>query len=157
MGGKKWGGRKYKKDYNEYMKKYMQSYRAKPQIKEKIKAYYKLPEVRKRQFAYLREYMRTHPQYRNTEKQKVLRRLRHHDRRLKTKKAKNSLKPKEWLTIRNTSPICPMCGRFVGCEDLTIDHIIPLSKGGAHKAENIQALCFNCNSSKHTTIPRFVN
>ncbi len=59
---------------------------------------------------------------------------------------------KDWLVIRNTSPMCLMCGKFVECEKLTLDHIIPLSKGGTHTIENIQPLCFSCNSRKHARV-----
>ena len=49
--------------------------------------------------------------------------------------------------------ICNKFGnRCLGCGainvDLTVDHVIPLSKGGADIAENIQPLCLSCNSSK---------
>ena len=40
---------------------------------------------------------------------------------------------------------CCHCG---GYEDLTIDHIVPESKGGAHEIGNFQTLCRSCNSKK---------
>lgn len=37
-----------------------------------------------------------------------------------------------------------------GCEEfLQADHVIPISKGGTHRIENMQPLCRTCNLSKH--------
>lgn len=44
---------------------------------------------------------------------------------------------------------CAYCGRQP--EKLTIDHIVPLSRGGAHTKENIVPACRSCNSSKHNS------
>ena len=40
---------------------------------------------------------------------------------------------------------CVRCGTF---KALTVDHIVPESKGGAATLENLQAMCRPCNSSK---------
>jgi hypothetical protein len=40
---------------------------------------------------------------------------------------------------------CLRCGAL---DDLTIDHIIPVSQGGTHRIENLQTLCGSCNSAK---------
>lgn len=40
---------------------------------------------------------------------------------------------------------CAYCG---ATETITIDHIMPLSRGGKHEAENLAPACLPCNSSK---------
>lgn len=40
---------------------------------------------------------------------------------------------------------CLCCGTM---KKLTVDHIVPLSKGGSHSIDNIQPLCGSCNSKK---------
>ncbi len=45
---------------------------------------------------------------------------------------------------------CAYCGSQ---EDITQDHIIPLSKGGQNVIENIQPLCRTCNSRKRDKYP----
>jgi len=47
---------------------------------------------------------------------------------------------------------CLKCGKK---EDLTIDHIIPLSKNGTNGNSNLQTLCMGCNQKKGVTIPNF--
>jgi site-specific DNA-methyltransferase (adenine-specific) len=44
--------------------------------------------------------------------------------------------------------ICNGCGVEFNIFNLTVDHIIPQSKGGGSCYENYQLLCSNCNSVK---------
>jgi hypothetical protein len=42
---------------------------------------------------------------------------------------------------------CAYCGAVSGVE-MTLDHVVPQAKGGAHSAENLKLACKTCNSSK---------
>lgn len=43
---------------------------------------------------------------------------------------------------------CQICGKVLTKETVTIDHIIPVSKGGTNDIENLQPMCRSCNSRK---------
>ena len=45
---------------------------------------------------------------------------------------------------------CVYCG---GKADLTMDHLVPLSRGGGHTASNVVPACLHCNSAKGARTP----
>lgn len=62
----------------------------------------------------------------------------------------------EWeLLKKQYGHTCPSCKISEPEIKLTIDHIIPLSRGGSDLIENIQPLCLKCNLKKHTKIVKF--
>lgn len=57
---------------------------------------------------------------------------------------------KAWeLKLKELEGKCQMCGTL---ETITIDHIMPLSKGGTNLIANLQPLCRSCNCSKSNKI-----
>jgi 5-methylcytosine-specific restriction endonuclease McrA len=49
---------------------------------------------------------------------------------------------------------CQYCGKKPGTESLTIDHIIPRSRGGLTTWENTVLACVECNSKKANRTPK---
>ena len=45
---------------------------------------------------------------------------------------------------------CSLCGRKVRKQDMSIDHIVPLSLGGAHCLTNVTLVHLQCNTRKRT-------
>ena len=54
--------------------------------------------------------------------------------------------------IRRDNSMCQKCSKILLDRDIEIDHIIPLSKGGATIESNLQVLCFDCNRSKYNKL-----
>lgn len=48
---------------------------------------------------------------------------------------------------------CQYCGRHFPLSELSIDHIQPQSRGGAHSWENLVCACVSCNSRKGSRLP----
>ena len=72
-------------------------------------------------------------------------------------------KNKQLLSIRNGNSVkfskarriilrdkwkCKYCGYKLRLEDITFDHVLPLSKGGENNVENLVISCSNCNHLK---------
>lgn len=48
---------------------------------------------------------------------------------------------------------CQYCGRTPGSENLTIDHVVPRSRGGVSSWENCVLACLECNLRKSARTP----
>lgn len=50
--------------------------------------------------------------------------------------------------VARDKSICHLCGEPVGADDLHLDHVVPLSRGGEHTAENLRVAHGICNQRK---------
>lgn len=63
------------------------------------------------------------------------------ERRLFTYEERNA-------ALKRSRGRCACCGKKLTTKTMTMDHIIPLSRGGKNEAENLVALCEDCNKKK---------
>ncbi len=63
------------------------------------------------------------------------------------------LRRTHWWNKKIEGGICHYCKRKVGRKHLTMDHVVPLSRGGKSKKGNIVAACKECNSKKKYLLP----
>ncbi|MFN5156308.1 MAG: HNH endonuclease [Betaproteobacteria bacterium] len=68
--------------------------------------------------------------------------------------------PRDWappvtreLLIHRDRHLCGFCGVRFSARHLTIDHIVPQSRGGRHVWTNIVAACSSCNTKKRDRTP----
>lgn len=80
----------------------------------------------------------------NKEKNRPAKNARQSVRNRKLNSEEYVILPRELDRIYN-SP-CLVCGSM---ENQSLDHVIPLSRGGRHSVGNIITLCLSCNVSKH--------
>ena len=72
------------------------------------------------------------------------------NRRTLERNAEGSHTLEEWEELlKKSNYSCVFCGVK---EKITLDHIIPLNKGGTNYISNIQPLCFPCNASKQDKV-----
>jgi 5-methylcytosine-specific restriction endonuclease McrA len=71
------------------------------------------------------------------------------DATLRRERAKaRELRQSTWWQRRCSSGVCHYCGENVGVKALTMDHLIPLVRGGRSNKGNIVAACKDCNNKK---------
>lgn len=95
--------------------------------------------------AWRKEYRKT---YQKTERFKILMAMSRHRRR-----ALGNINSTEWIAkLTMLKGECQICFRKEPEVKITIDHIIPITKGGTNHIDNLQPLCHGCNSSKSNKI-----
>lgn len=131
----------YRKENPEAIRSRQNNYYKKN--KEKILQYHK--EFRKKYPERHKEHVRKWNE-RNKEKRQVITM----NRIARRKKNGGSFTSEEWEALKKSCNYsCLCCGEIEPDIKLSIDHVIPISKGGRNDIANIQPLCLPCNQRKN--------
>ncbi|MDT8440043.1 MAG: HNH endonuclease [Desulfuromonadales bacterium] len=63
------------------------------------------------------------------------------------------LRRSQWWQNRLARGVCHYCGRQVAPAELTLDHVVPLVRGGRSSKGNCVPACKECNSRKQSLLP----
>ena len=66
----------------------------------------------------------------------------------KERKKAKELKKTAWWKQKRSSGICYYCSQKFSVDELTMDHIIPLIRGGKSIKANLVPCCKECNNKK---------
>lgn len=71
----------------------------------------------------------------------------------------NGMKEREKMTksirydvLKRDNYKCKICGKSGDESKLTVDHILPVAKGGKTEMSNLQTLCHDCNAGKRDKV-----
>jgi len=63
------------------------------------------------------------------------------------------LRRSRWWQQKTSTGTCWYCGEQVGFKNLTMDHVIPLARGGRSTKDNLVPCCKECNNKKKNSLP----
>ncbi|MEJ2033360.1 MAG: HNH endonuclease signature motif containing protein [Deltaproteobacteria bacterium] len=63
------------------------------------------------------------------------------------------LRKTRWWQQKIAKGVCHYCGRRISPSALTMDHLVPLSRGGRSSKANLVPTCKECNTKKRTLLP----
>ena len=76
------------------------------------------------------------------------------DEHVRREKAKaRELRASQWWKNELGKGVCHYCGRRVPPRELTMDHIVPIIRGGFTRKGNVVTCCKDCNSKKKYLLP----
>ena len=64
-----------------------------------------------------------------------------------------ALRKTAWWQRRVQRGICGYCGKSVPPRSLTMDHVVPVARGGRSARGNVVAACKECNNRKKLMTP----
>ena len=63
------------------------------------------------------------------------------------------LRKSRWWQQKLAAGTCYYCSKQFKPNELTMDHVVPLSRGGRSTKDNLVASCKECNTKKKTLLP----
>lgn len=64
-----------------------------------------------------------------------------------------ALRKSAWWQRQVQPGVCHYCGKHVGTEALTMDHVVPVARGGTSAKGNVVPACDACNKGKKFLTP----
>ncbi len=71
----------------------------------------------------------------------------------KEKQKARDLRETQWWKRKCANGKCYYCGRDVPPKELTMDHIVPIIRGGRSTKNNVVPACKECNNKKKHSLP----
>lgn len=71
----------------------------------------------------------------------------------KEKQKARDLRKSQWWHRKCAEGKCYYCGRETPHRELTMDHIVPIIRGGKSAKNNLVPSCKDCNSKKKHSLP----
>lgn len=71
----------------------------------------------------------------------------------KEKSKARAMRNSQWWKRKRSTGICHYCGNKFPPKELTMDHIVPISRGGRSVKGNIVPCCKECNTKKRQLLP----
>ena len=63
------------------------------------------------------------------------------------------LRKTRWWQQKTAAGTCYYCGTKVAHKELTMDHLVPLARGGRSTKDNLVPSCKDCNTKKRKFLP----
>lgn len=63
------------------------------------------------------------------------------------------LRNSAWWREQIRPGVCRYCGKTVGADALTLDHVVPVARGGTSTRGNVVPSCVACNREKNVLTP----
>jgi len=141
--------KQYREDNRKKAKQYREDNRKK--IREKAKQYYEKnkEKIKKKHNCYYCNNKEYFKKYQKKWIKKNRDKTKNYDGKYRARKngSNGNVSDIEWKELcSHYGNICLRCG---SSENITQDHVVPISKGGFHIIYNLQPLCKPCNSVKH--------
>ena len=76
------------------------------------------------------------------------------DAEIKREKYKaRDLRNTQWWKRRCAKGVCHYCGKATPARELTMDHVVPIARGGKTTKGNVVPACKECNNMKKQLLP----